>query len=724
MTAAAFHPCRLQTAYLRKAPSCINLFAADRKETFTFEDHENLPAERMKSGEALAEKAINCLPDIPVPLITAATPGIPSGPAGEISCDVLVCGGGTAGALAAIAAGRSGVKTHLWEAMDYLGGVGTGGALNGYYYGLPGGLQDEVDQRVAECEKLLYGRHAGHRSRFMRFHPFAKMIVLEEMAEEANVTIEYGKMVYGVETRINNPENLPDNTGSNAWQNPCKKLEAVEAVSENGLFRCRASVFIDSTGDGDVAVFAGASYTAGREPDAIQHIFSIPAIYLAACEEKDENGQLICHYRSLFPINMDAGYCDACDPWDVSRARIAGILGFDAPEFNEDGHVLFFSAVLGARASRQIQGDYKLGLSDQIRASEFPDLIAYSASHYDNHAQDYENESLNAMLWTWALDAHNEPIGCEIPYRTMLPQGIDNLLVACRSLSLEFDANLQFRMQRDMQRIGEAAGIAAAFTVKDGTTLRTVNIRKVQDKLFETNALKSPETHYHCLDWKPEKFYPDRRLVELDETGYHLAKNLLPSARDTYRLLEEQLDNSNPGIRYCSALKMSVISQSPKALNLLLQCIRERCKEVPPDSWRFRTVETWKIAIAVCGALQFTDAREELEKILKDPECRQDPQVLILTVRALGKIGNRHSAGMIRELVSDQSIPHTQIFFKWSNNDHTFKDDCRWKLDLAAYESMYRLGEPMPELIEKYRQDIRGYVRQALNAVESRLKNL
>ena len=385
---------------------------------------------------------------------------------------------------------------------------------------------------------------------------------------------------------------------------------------------------------------------------------------------------------------MDAGYCDACDPWDVSRARIIGIMGFDAPRFNEDGHVLFFSAVLGARASRQIQGDYKLGLGDQIKASEFPDLIAYSASHYDNHAQDYENESLNAMLWTWALDAHNEPIGCEIPYRTMLPLGIDNLLVACRSLSLEFDANLQVRMQRDMQRIGEAAGIAAAFAVKDKVTPRNVNIRKVQDELFKTNALKSPETHYHCLDWKPANFYPDRRVFELDDNGYHLAQNLLPAAQDAYETLKQQLSDPNDGIRYCAALKMAVGTKSPEALALLLQCIRERCKDVPPNSWRFRIVESWKIAIAVCGATGYTDAREELEKILEAPEFRKDPQVLILTVRALAKIGNRHSAEVIRRMIQDQSIPSTQVFFKWGVNDFDFKDNSRWKLDLAAYETM------------------------------------
>ncbi len=638
---------------------------------------------------------------------------------------MLVCGGGTAGALAAIAAGRSGVKTRIWEALDYLGGVGTGGALNGYYYGLPGGLQDEVDARVQECEKLLYGRHCEHQPfQFMRFHPNAKMIVLEEMALEAGVEIEYGKTIYGVECSLCNPENLPQKESPEsreAEQHILRKVEAVEAASENGLVRCRASVFIDSTGDGDVAVFAGAEYTAGREPDGIQHIYSVPAIYLAAMADKNEKGEVVNRYRSLCPINMDAGYCDACDPWDVSRARLVAVHGFDRKRFEEDGHVVFFSAVVGARASRQILGDYKLGLGDQIRASEFPDLIAYSASHYDNHAQDYENESLPAMLWSWALDAHNEPIGCEIPYRTLLPAHIENLLVACRALSLDFDANLQFRMQRDMQRIGEAAGLAAAEAVKEGVTPRQVDIRKVQEKLAETAALKSPETNYHCNDWKPENFYPERRLFELDAAGYHPASHLLPEASGELSQLEKQLDDSSPGVRYCAALKLATGERSEKALELLVKCIHDRCEDVPPKSWRFRTVQCWKIAIGVCGAAGYKPAREEIEKVLECPDYLQDPQVLILAVRALGRVGNAHSAEVIEKLIGRKDIAHTQTFWKWNPADPSFTDDCRWKLDLAAYEAMCRLGVKHPELAEKYRRDKRGYVRQALNRVEERL---
>ena len=710
---------------LCKAAGWKNFFAptAELRKKFTFEDHKDLLAVRFAEGEAMAEKvAALAGADVEEPQILPQEICV-AYPAEKTTAGVIICGGGTSGMLAAIAAGRAGADVLLLEATDYPGGIGTGGAIPVYYYGLEGGLQDEVDARARECSLLLCGEknRFPENEQFKRFHVFAKMIVLEEMAAEAGVRIKYGQMLCGTETTEIRPPMFPVLRGT-PQPKLSRRLDTVNAVSADcGPVQYQAKVFIDSTGDADIAVFAGAEYTAGREPDAVQHIYSIPALYIFQAAEKNSKGENTRCYYIQFPYNIDAGYVDACDPWDISRARRAGIIAFDREKYNwntKHSRMQYLAAVVGIRASRQIRGDYKLGLGDQIRAAEFPDVIAYSASHYDNHAKDFENESTDALLWSWALDGHWESIGCEIPYRTMLPYGIENLIVACRALSLDFDANLQFRMQRDMQRIGEAAGLAAAVAVKDDVPPRYIDIRKVQKDLFRTKALLKPESNYHCDNWKPANFYPERRMFELTSKGFAPSRELLPGTVNSYQQLEKDLKSSSEVTRFAAAVKLSAGARIDRVKKDVVQCIQLRCSEFP-EGWHGKT-PLWKAAIAICGVNRYTDARTVIEDILTDEECLKDQQALILAVRALGEIGNAYSAKMIDRLLQRGDVAHTQEFFYWCS-EKTIVDDSSWKLELAAFEAMKKLGLEKIEYLKKYENDERGYVRRAAERVRLRV---
>jgi len=718
LTRASFSPVPLEDATVCASPALCNLIAPQNKIAFTFEDHAGLVSARMKEGEDLADAADEVL--LTRPALEFRPEEVCVASSGEVTeCDVLVCGGGTGGALAALAAGRSGVKTVLWEGLDFLGGVGTGGAIPGYYYGVPGGLQNEVDARVRDCSVRLSGRHIpGENQYASRFHPVAKMIVLEQMLAEAGVKVEFNQTVYGAVTERIAPPMFPvlRGTPQPPEMNSVKEVEAVSGA--DGLRRCRAKVFIDSTGDGDIAVFSGAKYTAGREPDAVQHIFSVPALFLNP-NVKDKDGQLLPKpVFNVWTYNIDAGYVDACDPEDVSRARIEAIRAYDRERFWKGSRILSYSAVIGARASRQIQGDYRITLADQIRSSEFPDVIAYSTSHYDNHAADFENESPNAQLWSRALAAHCLSIGCEIPYRAMLPFGVENLIIACRAVSLDFDASMQFRMQRDMQRIGEVAGLAAAQAVQENKPPRYVNIRKVQEQLLKTKALLSSAGNYHCDDWKPANFYPDRRVFELTDSGYAPSRELLPGGVNRYCELEQQLRSEDREVRYAAAIQLAAGARLGKTEKDLVACIESRT-ETFPEGWQGRT-PLWKIAISVCGINGFTGAKKAVEDVMTDPKCLKDLQALVLAVRALGRIGDEQSAKAIDMLLRRGDAAHTTPFFYWCS-EQTIEEDSRWKLDLAGFESMYKLGMEKIEYLEKYLDDRRGYVRQAAEQVRRRV---
>ncbi len=714
-------------ASLGNAPLCAavmaadspykNFFAAREKASFTFAHHREMVSARMLEGEKIADDVCRVMRYLEIYPVDQSEIMVQSCPQ-EVTADVLVCGGGTAGAVAAIAAARSGVSVTLWEASSSLGGIGTVGSIPVYYYGLSGGLQNEVDARTKECSEILCGRHIiPDNQQFRRFHPLAKMIVLEQMCKMSGVKIEYNRMIYGAVTSQMEAPRFPV-VRSAVQPKMMNKLEAVEAATPDGLVRCAAKTFIDSTGDADVAVFAGARYTEGRETDGIQHIYSIPAYCLSPMVEKNEKGDEIRSYCMIMPYNVDAGYVDATDPWDISRARRIGLLGYQREKYQAYGHVRAFSTVVGVRASRQIEGDTRLGLADQIRASEFPDVIAYSASHYDNHARDFENESHTALLWSRALDGHFEPIGCEIPYRVMLPLGVENLIVACRSLSLDFDASQQFRMQRDMQRIGEAAGDAAAIAVADKVLPRYINVGKLQNRLFATSALLEPESNYHCDQWKPAGFYPERRVFELSEHGFSPSRELLPGGVNGFIQLNSDLKSADLPTKYGAAVKLAAGANSAAGEKLLVECIQSRCAEFPAE-WKNKSMPLWKAAIAICGENKLEGARKVLEDVLTDEQCVKDQQALILAVRALGKIGDEQSAKAINLLLQRGDVAHIQEFPYWMS-EQTLVDDSRWKLDLAGFEAMYNLGLKKPGYLNKYSDDPRGYVRKAAAVVKAR----
>lgn len=716
LTHMSMEPLKLSSMRVAERGSMENLFAVEEPEDFTFELRAGLISKRMREGELLAEKVIGSFGSLPKIELRKDEPLVAVSPAEEISCDVLVCGGGTAGALAAIAAGRQGAGVILWEALSFLGGVGSGGAIHAYYHGVAGGIQDEVDSRVKELEKLFNGKEG-----VACFHHEAKKIVLEQMATEAGVKIEFGRNVCGIETSLAEMRsNLPVRKGDSSVM---RKIDTVSSCADNGMVRCRAKTVVDSTGDADIAAMAGVRHSVGREPDAAQHLYSLPATYLHNREEKNDKGEVVSSRLIMTSFNIDIGYCDALDPWDVSAGRVKGIRFYDNTKgpFHKSGRIINLSSIVGVRASRQIFGDVRIKLADQLQSREFQDVVGYAYAHYDNHAKDYENESDEAMLWVWAFESWYARIGSEIPYRSLIPEGIENLLVACRSLSLDYDAQQQFRMQRDMQRIGEAAGTAAAIASKNSLPTRAIDIAELQRKLAGTKALLSPETNYHTDAWKPIDYYPPKRTFELGDGSFVPAKLLTEGKDNGIQKLEASLDNTQDKQgRYSAALKLASAGLCvEKSLAILEECLRERCEELPSKAKLHRTAPVWKIAIGVFGALRHHNARNLVEDVLKDKNA--DLGALTLAVRTLGRIGDAESADKIDAMLKRTDIPKMMEFPKWMGDGKSIFEDVLWKLELAAAESLKNLGRDRMDIVRKYMEDERAYVRRAAERVMSRM---
>ena len=392
-----------------------------------------------------------------------------TGKGSSLWADVAVIGGGTAGCFAAIAAAQQGASVVLLEKDEAVGGVGTRAGINGYHFGSRGGLQNAIDKQVLERQKTFGGYAA-------LYHPEAKCSVLSERLLAAGVRVLLNAVAY---------EAITDG----------RLVVGAKYCADGSLGELRAKVTIDCTADGDFAALAGASFTVGREFDGVSHLYSLVPRVLKAGKKADGAGKQLGH------MNFDAGWVDAQHIRDTSFAYAEGrghlLRMYGQSEAGWDGvgiEILAIAPQLGVREGRHVIGDYVMQLDDYLYDRHFEDVVMRSYSHYDTHARDLGNESDFAQLWLVVLDMFvKEGFWCEVPYRCLLPRGIDGLLLASRALSVNREVSMGVRMQRDMHKLGEAAGVAAAIAAVTGCSPREVDVRELQLRLVERGVLQAED---------------------------------------------------------------------------------------------------------------------------------------------------------------------------------------------------------------------------------------
>ncbi|MHC4874002.1 MAG: FAD-dependent oxidoreductase, partial [Planctomycetota bacterium] len=380
----------------------------------------------------------------------------------EESCDIAVAGLGTGGAVAAIAAGREKCSVTAFDLLDFPGGIGVGGGIPIYYWGVPGGLQDEIDDNT--LEKMSLCANIQNWNYPNRFHHEAKRAALEEMLAGSGVKVKTRALLF--HTEVSN-----------------RKITYAWFATPRGPVRVKAANWIDATGDGDLCADAGCSFEKGRHGDGLLHAYTQSGNFFRFKNEK---------YLTT-NLNFDSGYVDPTESSDLTRARITGIHQHSSKPFDEIHRPCCLSPQLGLRQGRHINCDYTITLNDQFERRKFADVVALAACHYDNHAVDYEFESDEALFLVWGCGLRGVHTACHVPYTAILPKDLDNCWLACRAMGVSEEAHASLRMQRDIQRVGEAAGIAAAVASKDSSDSRNIDLKKLQQKLTDSGALLDPE---------------------------------------------------------------------------------------------------------------------------------------------------------------------------------------------------------------------------------------
>jgi hypothetical protein len=419
------------------------------------------------------------------------------------TCDVLIVGGGSAGACAAVAAARLGMRVALIERYGFLGGTGTMVLDTFYGFFTPGrgerkvvgGIPDDVVSGLERHGVLLkrpntYGAGSG-----LTYDPETLKVVWDELLAAAGVRV------------------LLHTTFVDALVEQ-GVLRGVVVTHAHGLGAIQATVVIDASGNAEVAARAGAPFEdAGALgiAQALTTTFRLINVETARARAvpKQELWRLLQEYGDLYDLPRREGSVhltplpgvmatnmtrvagvDATDPDALSRAEVEGrrqalaytrFLRERVPGY-EHAALGALSTQIGIRETRRIQGEYWLAREDVLAARRFPDAIAQCGAPLEDHRAGSDTH------WEYLPDGETY----DIPYRALLPQRVEQLLVAGRCLSASHDAHASVRSIGQCLAMGQAAGVAAALAVHEGRPPRQVSVPQLRAQLVQLGAVLWP----------------------------------------------------------------------------------------------------------------------------------------------------------------------------------------------------------------------------------------
>lgn len=414
--------------------------------------------------------------------------------------DVLVVGAGPGGVSAAVMAARRGVRTLIAERYGCPGGMAVFGEVTPLMFNLVDGQSLDKPVYVDWCRHL----HNYKTEKELAEEPFTEavpnrpiskaeaMLALEELLLEAGADMLYHHTLFDV---------IQENG----------RISAVVFHSKSGLAAVRAKIFVDSTGDGDLAVMAGAPFEYGNEEGFCQPMTTcfklehadralIPtrAEVAKLYEEAKARGEIDCPRENVLFFFMDAEDVvhfnttriikkSAVSGTELSEAEIEGrrqirefiaFLRKHVPGF-KNAHLRSVAHHVGVRESRRILGLVFQTKEDFINRAKFADGIAKINYCIDIHNPGGTGTYLLGMTpGDWY----------EIRYGSLVPRNTSNVLMGCRAISVDHALHSSSRVMPPVCSVGQAAGMAAAMCVEKNCTPAELSGEEVRKNLAAAGA--------------------------------------------------------------------------------------------------------------------------------------------------------------------------------------------------------------------------------------------
>jgi hypothetical protein len=393
--------------------------------------------------------------------------------------DVVIVGGGPAGLAAAIASARAGARTVLVEQFGYLGGTATASLM-----ACINGFRNQVDP---DTTQVVRGIAEEIVLRLKDLHGLGKSPYPQKAYPTTPGQLEYS---YAIDTEKFKYVTLKMAVDADVdlllhtyFCDVIAEGAAVRGIvieNKSGRQAIVARVVVDASGDGDVAFRSGAPFwqiykdEAPRLNDALMYRIAFGAGRPAGTYACDFSNNAVVWGPGVGPI-------DGADGEALSRAEVQARLqvyeDFSQKQAKNpelaDARVVETPPLLGIRQTRFIEGEYKITAEDAIEGRRFPDVVAISPCpiiHYYGYRRYLQHE------------------GYDIPYRALVPQKVENLLVTGRCISSEQQPYESHRAMVPMMAIGQGSGVAAALCARTGASPRTLDVALLQQTLIAQGA--------------------------------------------------------------------------------------------------------------------------------------------------------------------------------------------------------------------------------------------
>ena len=391
--------------------------------------------------------------------------------------DVAVVGGGPGGIVAALAAARTGARTALIEQYGFVGGMATAGLMtsfNGFRNERPpdhvqtvrGIAQEIVDRLIAvggACARTAHGHFGalepGRCPYAVSFDPEALKMVALEMLCEAGVDLMLHMTFAGAP---------PDG----------RNISYAVVENKSGRQAVRGQIYVDATGDGDLAAWAGARFELAEKHG--HRMMGMTLMYRVMGVPPPEVSERRLWVNGLTTVwGPGAGELDGSDASDLTAAEIQARRGVHEHIHHlrqnfPEASLVATATTVGVRETRRIVGLYAITEEDVLTGRPQPDSIAVSS---------------NPVPGYYGQRRFLDHLGFEIPYRSLVPADLDNVLLAGRCISASQPAFQSARSMAPNMAISQASGTAAAMCVATGCRPADLDVQALQRRLRDDGAV-------------------------------------------------------------------------------------------------------------------------------------------------------------------------------------------------------------------------------------------